>query len=129
MLRHQAAWTAHLDGLGISALKVNPDPVMVATEGALWGAATARITVLMAIRALRMSVFLSRRKRHSGLVRLRADRDPVPIRIAGGRPRPPKQDGLDSSKSAPALSPCRRAHVNMKFGEIVHSELHLRSAR
>ena len=33
----QAAWTTHLDRLGISALKVNPDPVTVATEGALWG--------------------------------------------------------------------------------------------
>ena len=33
----QVAWTAHLDRLGISALEVNPDPVMVATEGALWG--------------------------------------------------------------------------------------------
>ena len=36
-----AAWTAHLDQLGISALKVNPDPVMVATEGALWGSVKA----------------------------------------------------------------------------------------
>jgi hypothetical protein len=35
------AWTAHLEGLGISALKVNPDPVMVATEGALWGSLKA----------------------------------------------------------------------------------------
>jgi len=33
----RAAWTAHLDRLGISALRGNPDPVMVATEGALWG--------------------------------------------------------------------------------------------
>jgi len=33
----QAAWTAHLDKLGIAALKVNPDPVLIATEGALWG--------------------------------------------------------------------------------------------
>ena len=33
----QAAWSAHLDRLGISALKVTPDPIMVATEGALWG--------------------------------------------------------------------------------------------
>jgi hypothetical protein len=33
----QAAWTAHLEKLGIAALKVNPDPVLVATEGALWG--------------------------------------------------------------------------------------------
>ena len=31
------AWAAHLDRLGISALKVNPDPVLIATEGALWG--------------------------------------------------------------------------------------------
>ena len=32
-----AAWQAHLDHLGISALQVNPDPVCIATEGALWG--------------------------------------------------------------------------------------------
>ena len=38
----QAAWTAHLDRLGISALKVNPDPVTIATEGALWGSIKAR---------------------------------------------------------------------------------------
>jgi Transposase IS66 family len=38
---NQAAWTAHLDRLGILALKVNPDPVMVATEGALWGSVKA----------------------------------------------------------------------------------------
>ena len=31
----------HLDRLGISALKAHPDPVMIATEGALWGAVTA----------------------------------------------------------------------------------------
>ena len=35
------AWSAHLKGLGISALRVNPDPVMVATEGALWGSVKA----------------------------------------------------------------------------------------
>ena len=35
------AWSAHLKGLGISALRVNPDPVMVATEGALWGSIKA----------------------------------------------------------------------------------------
>jgi hypothetical protein len=33
----QKTWNAHLEALGISAIKVNPDPVMVATEGALWG--------------------------------------------------------------------------------------------
>jgi transposase IS66 family protein len=37
----QAAWTAHLDRLGIAALSVNPDPVLVATEGALWGSVKA----------------------------------------------------------------------------------------
>jgi hypothetical protein len=37
----KAAWTAHLDRLGISALKVNPDPVLIATEGALWGSIKA----------------------------------------------------------------------------------------
>ncbi len=36
-----AAWQAHLDHLGITGLKVNPDPVMVATEAALWGAVAA----------------------------------------------------------------------------------------
>src|ERR1700675_4796770 len=30
----RAAWNAHLDRLGISALKVHPDPVRIATEGA-----------------------------------------------------------------------------------------------
>ncbi len=37
----RAAWTAHLDQLGISALKVTPDPVTIATEGALWGSVKA----------------------------------------------------------------------------------------
>ena len=30
-----------LDELGIWALKVNPDPVLIATEGALWGSVKA----------------------------------------------------------------------------------------
>jgi hypothetical protein len=37
----RAAWNAHLDRLGISALGVNPDPVLIATEGALWGSIKA----------------------------------------------------------------------------------------
>lgn len=36
-----AAWRAHLDALGISGLKTHPDPVTIATEGALWGAVVA----------------------------------------------------------------------------------------
>lgn len=34
---NRAAFLAHLDRLGIAALKVQPDPVHIATEGALWG--------------------------------------------------------------------------------------------
>jgi len=37
----QTAWNTHLEKLGISALKVNPDPVLIATEGALWGSIKA----------------------------------------------------------------------------------------
>jgi len=33
----QQAWSAHLEQLGITGLKVYPDPVEIATEGALWG--------------------------------------------------------------------------------------------
>jgi hypothetical protein len=35
------AWNAHLEKLGISLLTVNPDPALVATEGALWGSVKA----------------------------------------------------------------------------------------
>jgi Transposase IS66 family len=31
------AWQAHLERLGITGLRVTPDPVQIATEGALWG--------------------------------------------------------------------------------------------
>ena len=37
----QAAWQAHLERLGITAMKVQPDPVRIATEGALWGSVKA----------------------------------------------------------------------------------------
>jgi hypothetical protein len=37
----QAAFSAHLEKLGITGLKVNPDPVLIATEGALWGSIKA----------------------------------------------------------------------------------------
>jgi hypothetical protein len=33
----QATWLAHLDRLGFTKLDVTPDPVRVATEGAVWG--------------------------------------------------------------------------------------------
>ena len=36
-----AAWRMHLDRLGITTLKVTPDPVCIATEGALWGSVKA----------------------------------------------------------------------------------------
>ena len=39
----EAAWSAHLDRLDIAARgKTVPDPVKIATEGALWGAITAQ---------------------------------------------------------------------------------------
>jgi hypothetical protein len=37
----QAAWQSHLERLGFTALKVTPDPVQIATEGALWGSVQA----------------------------------------------------------------------------------------
>ena len=37
----QSAWTRHLEQLGIADLLVTPDPVRIATEGALWGAVSA----------------------------------------------------------------------------------------
>ncbi len=35
------AWLGHLEQLGLTGLQVTPDPVRVATEGALWGAVSA----------------------------------------------------------------------------------------
>ena len=35
------AWTAHLERLGIAALTVLPNPVLITTEGALWGSVKA----------------------------------------------------------------------------------------
>jgi hypothetical protein len=37
----RAAWQAHLDRLGFTALTAVPDPARVATEGALWGSVQA----------------------------------------------------------------------------------------
>src|SRR5688500_11735514 len=39
--RDEAAWLRHLDQLGIAALTVTPDPVKIATEGAVWGSIKA----------------------------------------------------------------------------------------
>ncbi len=38
----EAAWMAHLAALGIDRLAVTPEPVRIATEGALWGTIQAR---------------------------------------------------------------------------------------
>ncbi|WP_198157597.1 hypothetical protein [Methylobacterium nodulans] len=35
---HEARWRAHLTALGLDQLAITPDPVTIATEGALWGA-------------------------------------------------------------------------------------------
>ena len=37
----EGAWMAHLEQLGFTALNVHPEPVRIATEGALWGAIQA----------------------------------------------------------------------------------------
>ena len=37
MFTDQAAWSAHLDRFGFTALSTTPDPVQIATEDALWG--------------------------------------------------------------------------------------------
>jgi hypothetical protein len=37
----EKAWKSHLEQLGLIGLQVTPDPVRVATEGALWGAVSA----------------------------------------------------------------------------------------
>jgi len=37
----EKAWMDHLEQLGLAGLPVTPDPVRVATEGALWGAVSA----------------------------------------------------------------------------------------
>jgi len=39
---NETAWAAHLEQLGIADLQVTPNPVRVATEGALWGAVSAQ---------------------------------------------------------------------------------------
>jgi Transposase IS66 family len=37
----ETAWMRHLEQLGLTGLQVTPEPVRVATEGALWGAVSA----------------------------------------------------------------------------------------
>jgi Transposase IS66 family len=37
----EAAWRSHLERLGITGLTVTPDPVRIATEGAVWGSIQA----------------------------------------------------------------------------------------
>jgi len=37
----QAAWSGHLDQLGFTTLTTTPEPVQIATEGALWGSIQA----------------------------------------------------------------------------------------
>ena len=38
----RTSWNAHLDALGIKGGQVTPDPVRIATEGALWGSINAQ---------------------------------------------------------------------------------------
>jgi hypothetical protein len=45
----QEAWNNHLERLGIAELKVHPDPVTIATEGALWGSVGAHGHLINAV--------------------------------------------------------------------------------
>ena len=46
-----AAWLAHLDRLGFNALKVTPDPIRIASEGASWGGVQSHQVPLRRCRA------------------------------------------------------------------------------
>jgi hypothetical protein len=48
-----------LDGLGICALKINPDPALIATEGALWGSVKAHGFLYPRQSALTMIAFFA----------------------------------------------------------------------
>jgi hypothetical protein len=65
----EAAWRRHLERLGMAALTVTPDPVRIATEGAVWGSIKAH-------GLLPDTVILSeaRRQRRRGPVRARPAR-------------------------------------------------------
>lgn len=73
---NEAAWRRHLDRLGIAALTVTPNPVRIATEGALRGSIKAH-------GLLPDTVILSeaRRQRRRGPVRARPPR-PVPAAVS-----------------------------------------------
>ncbi len=45
----EADWRAHLRALGLTGLRVSPDPVRVASEGALWGAICAEDRLACAV--------------------------------------------------------------------------------
>jgi len=45
----QAAWSAQLDRLGFTGLTITPDPVQIATEGAIWGSTKAHGLVCDAV--------------------------------------------------------------------------------
>ena len=45
----EEAWLAHLTRLGLTALTVTPDPVRVATEGALWGSVQSHMFLCDAV--------------------------------------------------------------------------------
>jgi Transposase IS66 family len=84
-----AAWQAHLERLGITALTVTPDPVQIATEGALWGA------------SMRMSFYVTRWLSAMTLASSRS----VNTRCAGCMP----SGWCTSSTRSPSTSASRRS--------------------
>jgi Transposase IS66 family len=58
----EARWTAHLAALGLAGMRVTPDPVRVASEGALWGAIIAEGRLGNSVILLRRRGAVSRRR-------------------------------------------------------------------
>ena len=70
----EAEWSAHLLALGLTELQVTPDPVRVASEGALWGAICAEGRLGSAVILLRRRRTVPRRRPRSVLGSRRASR-------------------------------------------------------
>jgi hypothetical protein len=122
-----SAWNAHLETLGISALKVNPDPVMIATEAALWGSIKAHgflpDTVIVSDDAGQFNVgqHAARRPLSWELV---DTPEACPSRFAQDTPCKPASN-LNSFFGHPTAQPLRK--IGRVKAELFHSVLNFRN--